>query len=248
MGKISEKINEMIDSVLLSADFTSASPGHINEVYEGSYTKEDPDFESDIIELIKQESKNQTNKSDSEVIKQKTEVKGLTERVKEFDKGNIGEIHRFTSDQFANVRSIATNPTGFMFQTFMKKFARGAGVVALALLIFEAVKWIIGELMKPGRMLDRRFKRDINNEILAFRSREEKQKIRQGINNVIITSIGGLRGGYNQVVSSRGLVATGTIDRVINSNFGEPGTTQVATGQQIKTRIGKGANVFGGSR
>ena len=101
-----------------------------------------------------------------------------------------------------NVRQLATDPTGFIMQTFMKKFAKGVGVVALALIIMEAVKWIISELLKPGRMLDIRFKRDISKEIIAFRQREDQQKLKQGFSNLIITSSPGLRGGQGQVTNT----------------------------------------------
>ena len=131
-----------------------------------------------------------------------------------------------------------------MMGTVFKKMAKGAGVVGLALILMEVVKFIINELLKPGRLLDRRFKRDIEREIFAFRSREEKQKLRQGFSNIIVTSIGGLRGGAGQLVSSRGLVATGMIDTVINNTFAQPGTTDIAAGVSLKERVGKPKSVF----
>jgi hypothetical protein len=208
LGKISEIINGMISKVLESSEFTSASPGHINTLIQINAI-ENPDFESEIKEIIKEETKNVIEKPDDEKAKQKKEIKGVTEKLTEFDKGNIGDVHRFTAEQFGNVKALATNPTGFMFQTFMRKFAKGAGVLALALLIFEAVKWIISELLKPGRLLDRRFRRTVEQEILAFRSREQKQKLNQGFNNIIVTSIGGLRGGQGQTFNSYRTVAAG---------------------------------------
>ena len=68
--------------------------------------------------------------------------------------------------------------------------------------MFEAVQWIISELMKPGRWLDRRFRREIENEILRFRSREEKQKLNQGLSQIIVTSTHSLRGGAGQTFNS----------------------------------------------
>lgn len=234
MGKFSDKINGMISRVLESAEFTSASPGFINTLIQINAI-ENPDFEADIRELIKDESKKTIDKSDDKKVIQEKKLKQVENKIKTFDDGNIGEIGRFSAEQFGNVKQLATNPTGFMFQTFMKKFAKGAGVVALALLIFEAVKWIIGELMKPGRMLDIRFRRTVEQEILAFRSREEKQKLQQGFTNIIVTSIGGLRGGQGQTFNSYRTVAGG--QALFPTNFVPPQT--VAEGLPLSTGKGK---------
>ena len=82
------------------------------------------------------------------------------------------------------------DPFGFLFQGFLKKFGKGVGVFALATLIFEAVKFIIDELFKPGRDLDRTFKRTIRDEILLFNNEREQAELRQGFRSVIITTIG----------------------------------------------------------
>ena len=205
----------MIETVLNGAEFTSANPDHINELI-AINTTENPDFEVEIKKIIKE---NTTGKSggfgdaDDQAKKDKQSLKDVTGKVKLFEKGNMGEINNFTSSQMGNVRQIATDPTGFLIQTFMKKFAKGIGVIALAVIIMEAVKWIISELLKPGRMLDVRFKRDISKEIIAFRRREEQQKLKQGFSNLIITSSSRLRGGQGQV--------TNTLDMVRNNNFPE---------------------------
>lgn len=198
----------MISKVLESAEWTSANPTHINRLIQINAI-DNPDFESEIKEIIKQESEQTIEKSDDKEVKREKQVKDVEEKLGIWDKGNVGDIHNFTAEQFGNVKSLATNPTGFIFQTFMRKFAKGAGVLALAVLIFEAVQWIINELMKPGRMLDRRFRREIENEILAFRSREEKQKLNQGLTNIIVASRAGLRGGEGQTYNSYRTVATG---------------------------------------
>jgi len=172
LGEISNKINEMINRILESAEWTSANPTHINTLIQVNAI-ENPDFENDIKKLVK----------GSPEGKEFTKMK----------KGNVGELNRFTSQQFGNIREIATNPAGFIIQTFIRKFAKGVGLVAFALIIFEAVKWIISELLKPGRFLDIRFKRDINKEIIAFRRREDQQKLKQGFSNIIITTMPRLR-------------------------------------------------------
>ena len=215
----------MISKVLESAEWTSANPTHINRLIQIN-SIEEPDFETEIKTLIKEETKNVIEKPDDEVVKQHKKVEGISDKIKEFDTGNVGDIQRFTSEQFGNVKSFANNPTQFMFQTFMKKFARGAGIIALGLMIFEAVKWVIGELMKPGRWLDRRFRRNIENEILAFRSREEKQKLQQGIGNIIVTTMPRLRGGEGQTFNTYRTVAAG--QDLFPKNFIPP--TTVAEG------------------
>ena len=210
----------MFQKSLESAEFTSASPGHINNLIQVNAI-ESPDFESEIKALIQEDKTIKTDTVPTEAEMQQTKkLDGVVEKLDVFDKGNIGEVQRFSAEAFGNVKSLANNPTSFIFQTFMRKFAKGAGVVALALLIFEAVQWIIGELMKPGRWLDRRFRRDIEHEILAFRSREEKQKLNQGINSVIVTSIGGLRGGSGQTFYTQRSVKDGV--SLFPKNFTPP--------------------------
>jgi hypothetical protein len=245
---LSELINEMIQRQLESSEFTSANPTHINTFIQTNAI-ESPDIEDEIKRIISENSQPQkqtgTTRLDVDSTKkEKTELKTFKNKLTAFDKGNVGEIQSLTSAQFGNVRQLASNPVQFMMGTVFKKLAKGAGVVGLALILMEVVKFIINELLKPGRLLDRRFKRDIEREIFAFRSREEKQKLRQGFSNIIVTSIGGLRGGAGQLVSSRGLVATGMIDTVINNTFAQPGTTDIAAGVSLKERVGKPKSVF----
>jgi hypothetical protein len=234
--------------MLEDSEFTSASPGHTNYL-QAINAEENPDLESEVKKLLVDNDK--TNKpngfiktDDGKDKAQEKAVTSLTKKVDLFDKGNMGEIQSMTSAQFGNVRALATNPVQFMMGTVFKKLAKGAGIIGLALIIMEAVKFIINELLKPGRMLDRRFKRDIEREIFAFRSREEKQKLRQGFSNIIVTSIGGLRGGAGQVVSTRGLSATGQIDRYMDSAFTQPGTSGVSTGTDLKTKVSRPGSVF----
>ena len=214
MGKFSDLINSMIATALKSSYIVSPrfDDYHIEEVN----IIESPDFEKDIRDLVKEASISKTGgfgDAEDQVKKDKQSLKDVTKKVTLFEKGNMGEINAFTSAQMGNIKQVATDPTGFIIQTFMKKFAKGIGVIALAMIIMEAVKWIISELLKPGRMLDVRFKRDISKEIIAFRRREEQQKLKQGFSNLIITSSARLRGGAGQMVN--------TLDLVRNNNFPE---------------------------
>jgi len=214
LGKFSDLINSMIATALKSSYIVSPrfDDYHIAEVN----IIESPDFEKDIRDLVKEASISKTGgfgDAEDQVKKDKQSLKDVTKKVTLFEKGNMGEINAFTSAQMGNIKQVATDPTGFIIQTFMKKFAKGIGVIALAMIIMEAVKWIISELLKPGRMLDVRFKRDISKEIIAFRRREEQQKLKQGFSNLIITSSARLRGGAGQMVN--------TLDLVRNNNFPE---------------------------
>ena len=170
MGRLTEAVSRLIESLQIS----SASPGHINEVLQL-----DPGID---IDAALDESK-----SAGETKKDKT-VNDTIKKVQTFDKGNVGTIQRFSSAQIGNLQSFVSNPAGFIIQTFIRKFAKGVGIVALAIIIFEAVKFAISEMLKPGRFLDLRFKRDITKEIISFRRREEQQKLKQGFSSIIITS------------------------------------------------------------
>lgn len=189
----------MIQRILESAEWTSASPGHINTLI-GINATETPDFELDIKKLIKEETKNQfkTN-DDTEKIKKEKDVDNTIDQVKRLKSGNVGDIEKFTSEQFSNVKSIAQNPFGFFMSTVFKKFAKGAGIAGIALLFIEIVKFIIDQLMQPGRALDTRFKKLIDKQILIFTDRKEQAELRQGFKEVRITTIQGLRGGAGQV-------------------------------------------------
>ena len=204
MGEITDSINRKIQKALESLEITSANPTHINRVIQINEIDNE-----DIDAMIQKESKGietKEGKKTEEAIK----------KVELWDNGNIGEINRFTSAQWGNLRDFVSNPVQFMVQSVFRKFAKGVGVAAFALLIFEAVQWIISELLKPGRMLDLRFKRDIRDEIIAFRRREDQQKLKQGFSSIIVTSMPRLRGSLNQAQQT-----TNTLDFVREGTFPE---------------------------
>ena len=228
MGKFSDLINSMIKTSLQSSYIVS--PRFDDYRIEDVNVIESPDFEKEISELIKENSGVKSGvfgDADAQIKEDRKSLKDVKEKVTLFDKGNVGEINAFTSAQMGNVRQLATDPTGFIMQTFMKRFAKGVGVIALALIIMEAVKWIISELLKPGRMLDIRFKRDISKEIIAFRQREDQQRIKQGFSNLIITSSPRLRGGQGQVLNTLDM-ASGRI--AFPQNIGMNNMMVVASG------------------
>ena len=204
---LSETINKMMETILESAEFTSANPTHINRLIQIN-TLENPDLEKEIQQLIKKRDSDDL-KDNLDFKKQQEQIKESTETIKRIKESNLQDVMDMTTAQFGNIKSFAVNPTGFIVQSVFRKLAKGAGVLIIVTLIFEAVKFIIDELLKPGRLLDRRFKRDINEEILAFRRREEKQKLAQGYSRLIITSMPRLRGGQDQVYDSFREIASG---------------------------------------
>ncbi len=109
-------------------------------------------------------------------------------------KSPFGDLANMTGRQYANLHQFSKNPFNFIFNNIFKKFAKGAGIIALATIIFAAVNLIISELLKPGRLLDRRFKRIAADEIFLFNSREDIAELRQGFRTVTITTIPFLKG------------------------------------------------------
>jgi len=197
MGALTDAVRRLIDTLQVS----SASPGHINVVLQT-----DPGIDLDA--ALEEAQKDNT-------VKTQKETQETVNKVKNFDAGNVGDINRMTAQQFGNLKEFASNPFTFILGNVFKKFARGAGVVALVFIIFNAVKVIIGELLAPGRALDRRFKRDIRNEIIQFRTREEQQKLKQGFTNVIIVTGPRLRGGQGQTYNTLDGVRTRTLPQGI---------------------------------
>ena len=129
--------------------------------------------------------------------KKEKEIKDTKDSVERFESGNVGDIQKFTSQEFGNVKQMATNPVQFIFGTVVKKlgkFARFGAFAFFAVLIDQAIKFTLNELMQPGRILDRRFKLLADKQILLFTDRKEQQELRQGFKSLIVSTIPGLRG------------------------------------------------------
>ena len=166
----------------------------------------------------------------------KTETKKLddvSKKIELWDRGAVGEVNKMTSAQMNNFKSLMANPTGFVMQVFIKRFAKGAGVIALALIIGEAVKMLLMELMKPGRLLDIRFKRNIKDELLQFKRKEDQQKLRQGFTSVILTSMPGLRGSPNQAAQTVNSLDLTRLNR-IPATIGFDPLNMVSSGLSMK--------------
>lgn len=148
------------------------------------------------------------------------------------------EILQLGSQHAANVLSIAKNPSGFILTTFMKKFAKGAGALMLAMIIIEAIKFGLDYLTKDGMPWDRRFKRIINAEVMSFIDRMMKAQLRQGFRSLIVTTMGGLRGGYGNVGGNIYSIVDRSISSKIPANF---------YGREISAWEAQGFNPTGGN-
>lgn len=138
---------------------------------------------------------------------------------KVMEKTNLKDIMSLTKESIQNVVSFAKSPATFLLSVFLRRFAKGAGAIALAFVIMEAIKFAINWMMADGMPLDRRFKRYIQAEVLGFLDRLFKAELRQGFRSVIVTTIGGLRGGRGQVSGNLFAIATGDINAKIPMNF-----------------------------
>jgi hypothetical protein len=155
--------------------------------------------------------------------------------------GQMGDVQRMTSEQFGNVKQLASNPFQFVSGIFMKKLVRGGIAVGIALLIFEMIQFIISESMKPGRWLDRRFRRIVQQEVLLFTEAQLQQELRQGFKEVRTTTMEGLRGGSGQVGGNffnPEMIPSNRLDiRRVTTNERAQGNTM--TGK--RTRFGQGS-------
>lgn len=139
----------------------------------------------------------------------------ITEQVKA---SGVNDMISLTKDQMSNLIGIAKNPSGAILGMFMSRFARGAGAIALALIIMEAIQYAINYMMRDGMPLDRRFKRYVQNEVFSFLDRLQKQQLRHGYRSFIVTTIGGLRGGQGQIGGNLYSIVGGTINQKIPVN------------------------------
>lgn len=184
MGEIDNKIVDAIKQILLRSRITSQSFGKENEVIEAG----EPDTLG-IDDLIGVES------TDANKIAKDQETDDAVGIVKLWNDGNIDEINKFGSKQMGNLRSVVTDPFGFFVNSVFGRFAKGAGVLVFAGLIFEAVKFIVEQLFGEGRPFDIRFRERIDKQVVLFLERREQAELRQGFAQVITTTFGTLRGG-----------------------------------------------------
>jgi hypothetical protein len=148
--------------------------------------------------------------------------------------GNIAGLAGKGKQGLGMAKGIAMNPMGAVMdmlpQTLMKflpkMLLKAIPFVGWAVMAVEFVPIIIKEVTKfltsVGSPFDKRFKRQIKNEVNGFFTREEQQRRRLGLDPVIITSTGGFRnnGGLQTVntlnqVSETGVATIGLQDKAL---------------------------------
>ncbi len=182
MGAFTDAIRQFFEQGLRNSTWSSANPVHTN--YVETIDINPQDFES----LL-----------EGSVTKNNPEIKDIKDTVTRYQEGNVEKINKFSSAQFANVKSMASNPIGFLVQMFSRQIVKIISVIGIVALVAEIVKMVVMESLKPGRALDRRFKRLAQDEVMLFWNHQEQQKLRQGFRDVRVTSHAGLRGGLDMV-------------------------------------------------
>jgi hypothetical protein len=187
----------MIDKFVASSEWTSANPTHINTFIQANAI-DSPDFEAEINRLIK-EGGGKGSKGDKTRGEEKAKVDSKkldTIKVQQDQllSGNIGKLQKFTTQQFGTIRSISTNPIGFIFGKIGTKLVRGGVILGLVLLVEQIMQFALAEMMKPGRILDRRLKILIEEQQLTFTRRSELANLRQGFRTVFVTASPFIRG------------------------------------------------------
>ena len=235
---LSESINKMIEQILSSSTWTSAGGANpVDNFIKEVRGVENPALEDDIKDAIQDSS-----------IKQNKAVNDNIKQVKKMEAGNVGDISRMTTEQFGNVVSFSKDPVSFFFGAFGKKFIKRlvsskSFQVALIMIAAEAItKTIINEMQKPGRPFDIRFKRTIQKEILIFRRRQEKEKLKRGFSRIIVTSIARLRGGQYQTYDSFRAIAAGSPPLIEGFDVKQPTAASIPYGTSKK----HGHRTFGG--
>ncbi|MCH7589836.1 hypothetical protein IIB34_02225 [PVC group bacterium] len=187
-------LRQFIERALFSQAISSANPTHTNVTRSVDINPEDFDG------LIREEiQKTVGGKTTGGVAQSAKDTKDQREQLKGLLDGNVGDLNNFTSKQFGNVKAMSMNPIGWISMVFAGKLAKVASVIGLTLIIMEIVKFIIDESMKPGRGLDRRFKRLASEEIMLFMTHQEQEKLRRGFRDVRVTTNPGLSGGMGMV-------------------------------------------------
>ncbi len=163
------------------------------------------DLEKEIAE-IKKRMKKGVDPKDPEVLREKLQAKKDNLLLKEFREGPVGMVHRFTQSQASNLMKFTTSPGQFFIAGLgkaLKKLGGAAtkgGIIGIiALIVYELTLFALDEMMKPGRPLDRRFKRIARLETMNFYDRQLQEEIRHGYLEIRVTTMQGLRGGQSQV-------------------------------------------------
>ncbi len=136
------------------------------------------------------------DKSSRQAFQRESEFKKLREQVEDV---------RERQDIMGDGLNILTQASGFgslldnnKYGGVLKKFGGIASKaflpIAVITIITELITEVVNRLLAPGGPFDRRFKRDLKNEIAAASDREEKIEIRQGVRVIRLTPFESYRG------------------------------------------------------
>jgi len=172
----------MIEDALTNSEWTSASPGFTNRIKNVNFTlTSEGDLATGLDETLPTTTKGQ-------------EIDDGLETVDRYKESGVDQVSRYTNDQVGNLNSMVTNPFTFVMGAVTKGIVRGFGPPAFLIALGKLIETIIGALLEPGRPFDVRFREVAQQEILKFTDAQEQAKIRAGFAQIIVTTIGGLRG------------------------------------------------------
>jgi len=167
---------------MTNSTWTSASPGFTNTIKQVNFTLTSTgELATGLDETLPTTVKGQEFEDSKET----------TDRYKQ---SGVDDVSRFTNTQVGNLTSMVSNPFTFVMGAVTKGIVRGFGPPAFLLALGKLIETIIGTLLAPGRPFDVRFREVAQDEILKFTQAQEQAKIRAGFEQIIVTTIGGLRG------------------------------------------------------
>ena len=167
---------------MTNSTWTSASPGHTNTVKEVNFTlTSEGDLATGLDETLPTTTKGQ-------------EMDDGLETVDRYKESGVDQVSRYTNSQVNNMNSMVRNPFTFVMGAITKGIVRGFGPPAFLIAIGKLIEAIVGVMFAPGREFDVRFREMAQDEILKFTAAREQAELRAGFKQIIVTSIGGLRG------------------------------------------------------
>lgn len=171
-----------------------------------------PTFSEHVKKYLKEEIK-KINKEirgakpeDVESLKEKLKIRENSLKLKQLDASPVSIVRDMTQAAAINLQKFTTSPGAFFLAGLGKAFKKLGGAATkggiigiIALIVYELTLFALDELMKPGRPLDRRFKRIARLETMNFYERTLQEELRHGYQEIRVTTMPGLRGGQSQV-------------------------------------------------
>lgn len=148
----------------------------------------------DVVKLARSGKSNQPFQRMDAFANLKNKVDDLEEEVKKTKESPLESSD--VSKGAGMATSLISGPGGF----FMSMITKLAPYIAPILVAKGLLDTIIGELTKPGGLFDRRFKLNIQNQVVESANRQQLQLIRAGLTEVRVTTT-------TPLVGQRGLVS-----------------------------------------